>query len=76
MPHALAHKDKEPSIIADYAYTLAQSFSTFYNTCPIMSADTSAIIGSRLRIAKITRDVLSLMLNLLGIESPEVMLKA
>jgi arginyl-tRNA synthetase len=41
-----------------------------------MSADTSAIIGSRLRIAKITRDVLSLMLNLLGIESPEVMLKA
>ena len=71
-----AHKDKEPSIIADYAYTLAQSFSTFYNTCPIMSADTSAIIGSRLRIAKITRDVLSLMLNLLGIESPEVMLKA
>ena len=71
-----AHKEKEPSIIADYAYTLAQSFSTFYNACPIMSAEDKAVAGSRLKIAKTVRDVLKLMLNLLGIESPEVMLKA
>jgi arginyl-tRNA synthetase len=71
-----AHKEKEPSIIADYAYTLAQSFSTFYNACPIMSAENKAVAGSRLKIAKTVRDVLKLMLNLLGIESPEVMLKA
>lgn len=71
-----AHKEKEPSIIADYTYTLAQNFSTFYNACPIMNAENSEIIGSRLRIAELTRDILSLMLNLLGIESIEVMLKA
>ncbi|MBQ7303745.1 MAG: arginine--tRNA ligase, partial [Alphaproteobacteria bacterium] len=34
-----AHNDKEPSIIADYAYTLAQTFSSFYNACPIMTAE-------------------------------------
>lgn len=71
-----AHKEKEPSIIADYAYTLAQNFSTFYNACPIMSAENPELVGSRLRIAELTRDILSLMLNLLGIESLEVMLKA
>lgn len=71
-----AHKEKEPSIIADYAYTLAQSFSTFYNACSIMNAEDKQISGSRLRMAKLVRDVLSLMLDLLGIESLEVMLKA
>ena len=71
-----AHREKEPSIIADYAYTLAQTFSTFYNACPIMNADNPAVAASRLRMAKTARDILSLMLYLLGIESLEVMLKA
>ena len=71
-----ALKDKEPSIIADYAYTLAQTFSTFYNACPIMTADTQELAASRLKMAKLVRDVLTLMLYLLGIEAPEVMLKA
>lgn len=69
-------KDKEPSIIADYAYTLAQTFSTFYNACPIMTAPTPELTASRLRIAKLVLDILTLMLYLLGIEAPEIMLKA
>lgn len=69
------HEAKEPSIISDYAYTLAQAFSSFYNTSPIMSAATPEQAASRLQIAKIVRDVLTLLLNLLGIEAPEVMLK-
>ena len=71
-----AHSEKEPSIIADYTYSLAQTFSTFYNACPIMSAGNTALASSRLRLAKLVRDVLTLMLYLLGIEAPEVMLKA
>ena len=71
-----AHSEKEPSIIADYTYTLAQQFSTFYNACPIMNAGDNNLAASRLRLAKLVRDVLTLMLNLLGIEAPEVMLKA
>ncbi len=71
-----AHTDKEPSIIAEYTHNLAQIFSTFYNTCPVMSAATPQLIASRLQLAKLTRDILKLMLYLLGIEAPEIMLKA
>lgn len=71
-----AHNEKEPSIIADYTYTLAQTFSTFYNACSVMNAESSELAASRLTLAKLVRDVLTLMLCLLGIEAPEVMLKA
>lgn len=70
-----AHNEKEPSVIADYAYTLAQVFSSFYNAAPIMSAETKKIAQSRLSLAKLVRDILVKLLYLLGIESPEVMLK-
>ncbi len=66
---------KEPSIISDYAYTLAQTFSSFYNASPIMSAESQELASSRLQLAKLVRDVLTLLLYLLGIEAPEVMLK-
>ena len=69
------HNDKEPSIISDYAYTLAQTFSTFYNAASIMNAQSPEIASSRLRLARLTRDVLKLLLYLLGIKAPEVMLK-
>lgn len=71
-----AEADKEPSVISDYAYTLAQLFSSFYNASPIMGAETSEIAVSRLALARLTRDVLVKLLYLLGIEAPEAMLKA
>ena len=70
-----AHNEKEPSIIADYAYTLAQVFSSFYNASPIMTAETAEQKESRLALAKLVRDILVKLLYLLGIDSPEVMLK-
>lgn len=73
---ARAHEDKEPSIISDYAYTLAQTFSSFYNAAPIMSEKDKTLAASRLKTAKMTKDVLTLLLYLLGIKAPEVMLKA
>ncbi len=71
-----AHNDKEPSIIAEYAYTLAQTFSSFYTACPIMNAEDVNIIKSRLSLAYLAKETLTLMLFLLGIEAPEIMLKA
>ena len=71
-----AHREKEPSIIADYVYTLAQSFSSFYSACSIMNAEDNSLRMSRLKLARLVRDVLKLLLDLLGIEAPEVMLKA
>ena len=70
-----SHNEKEPSIIADYAYTLAQVFSSFYNAAPIMTAENSDIAKSRLALSKLVRDILVKLLYLLGIEAPEVMLK-
>ena len=73
---ARAETEKEPSIISDYVYNLAQLFSGFYNTSPIMSEADKAKASSRLKLAKLVRDILKLNLYLLGIEAPEVMLKA
>lgn len=70
-----AHEAKEPSIISDYAYSLAQTFSSFYSASSIMNAESSEIASSRLSLAKLVRDILTRLLYLLGIEAPEVMLK-
>ena len=70
-----SHLEKEPSIISDYAYTLAQTFSSFYNSSSIMNAESKTIAGSRLKLARLVRDILKQLLYLLGIEAPEVMLK-
>lgn len=71
-----AENDKEPSIVSDYVYNLAQAFSSFYNASPVKGAETAEIASSRIGLAKLTRDVLTLLLYLLGIEAPEVMPKA
>lgn len=70
-----AHAESEPSILSDYAYTLAQTFSTFYNASSIMNEEDKTLAASRLKLAGLTRDVLKLLLRLLGIKAPEVMLK-
>ena len=71
-----AEGEKEPSIISDYAYTLAQAFSSFYNASPIKGADNAETASSRVALAALTRDILTELLRLLGIEAPEVMPKA
>ena len=70
-----AHSEKEPSIISEYVFALAQTFSTFYNVSSIMNAESPEAAASRLRLARMVRDILKLLLDLLGIEAPEVMLK-
>ena len=71
-----AEGEKEPSIISDYAYTLAQAFSSFYNASPIKGAENAETASSRVALAALTRDILTELLRLLGIEAPEVMPKA
>ncbi len=71
-----AEEEKEPSILSEYVYSLAQIFSVFYNASSIKDAENKNIASSRLSLAKLTRDVLVKALWLLGIEAPEVMPKA
>lgn len=71
-----AYEEKEPSIISDYAYSLSQAFSSFYSSSSILNEENKEIASSRLRLAKIVKNILIMLLDLLGIQSPEVMLKA
>jgi len=73
---ARAAEEVEPSIISDFVYSLAQTFSSFYNTSSIMNAENTQLAASRLQLARISRDMLKQLLFLLGISAPEVMLKS
>ncbi len=75
LPDAIsdAYRERAPNKIADYAYGLAQTFSTYYNTFHILSEQDDALRRSRLGLAVLTLRALELSLSLLGIEVPERM---
>ena len=62
----------EPHRLCGYLFDLAQAFSGFYESCPVLSAD-APTRASRLTLCRTTLDVLVAGLDLLGIESPERM---
>jgi arginyl-tRNA synthetase len=62
----------EPHRLCVYLFDLAQSFSVFYENCPVLNAD-AATRSSRLTLCRTTLDVLVAGLDLLGIASPERM---
>ena len=61
-----------PHYLAAYLYQVATLFSRFYEACPILKAEGEAR-NSRLQLAKLTGDTLKQGLELLGIETLEVM---
>jgi arginyl-tRNA synthetase len=62
-----------PNIIANYLYTLAQSFNLFYQKQPILKADKEEVRIFRLMLTKSVGDTIKKGLYLLGIETPERM---
>ena len=68
-----AYDKRAPNFVADHAYRLAQAFSKFYSTCPVLGAGDEAVRGSRLRLAETTLRQLESCLSLLGLEIPEQM---
>lgn len=69
----LALKNYSPHILCDYAYKVAQEFSSFYGTCHILSESNAALRGSRLALCQLTARHLQVLLKLLGIDIPERM---
>ncbi|TWV80541.1 arginine--tRNA ligase [Moraxella sp. VT-16-12] len=65
-------KDGMPHLLCGYLYELAGIFSSFYEACPILSADTP-IKNSRLQLADLTAKTLKQGLTLLGIQTVEKM---
>ncbi|MDQ6838078.1 MAG: arginine--tRNA ligase [Actinomycetota bacterium] len=61
-----------PHKLCSYLFDLAGTFTTFFETCPVLKAEPS-IRESRLALCAITAEVLAAGLAVLGIEAPERM---
>ena len=62
-----------PHILCTYLYEVAGLFSSFYENCPILSAEDEAQKQSRLRLAALAGRTLKQGLELLGLETLERM---
>ena len=62
-----------PHLMTQYLFETANSFSTFYNECPVAKEEDEAIRTSRLMLCDLTGRMLTLGLSLLGIDAPEKM---
>jgi len=70
---AAAAADYRPNYVTAYLYDLAQKFSTFYNTCPVLAADKHKR-PTRLLLCDLTAETIRHGLSrLLGIEVVEQM---
>ena len=61
-----------PHRLATYLFELAQSFTSFYEACPVLKAD-PLTRAFRIRLSEQTARVMAKGLDLLGIEAPERM---
>ena len=66
-------RDLEPHKLCTYLYELATAYSTFFENCPVLKADTDELRRSRLGLVDLSARVLASGLGLLGIEAPERM---
>jgi len=62
-----------PHVLCGYLYDIAGLFSSFYENCPILTAETPQQQQSRLRLAALTGRTLKQGLELLGLETLERM---
>jgi arginyl-tRNA synthetase len=61
----------EPHRLCGYLYALARTYTDFYETCPVLSAETEAQRGNRLALSLLTAETLRRGLDLLGIAAPD-----
>lgn len=67
----LAQRTTAP--VAQYALETARQFTTFYHACPVLTAETPALVQARAQLCAATRQTIANALQLLGIEVPERM---
>jgi arginyl-tRNA synthetase len=63
----------EPHRLCAYLFELAQTFSAFYENCPVLKADRDEVRESRLALCALVLRVMTTGLDLLGVEAPEQM---
>ena len=65
--------DYRPNQLTAYLFELANCYSTFFDQCPVLKAETPKLRESRLRLCDLTARVLKQGLSLLGIDVVEQM---
>jgi arginyl-tRNA synthetase len=65
--------DYRPNHLTAYLFELATRYSSFFENCPVLQAETEALRASRLVLCDLTARTIKLGLNLLGIEVVERM---
>jgi arginyl-tRNA synthetase len=68
-----AAEEYNPSVIAIYAFTVAKTYNSFYTEHSVLSAESEEKKHLRLKICKMTADVIKRSMQLLGIRVPERM---
>ncbi|MBC7271752.1 MAG: arginine--tRNA ligase [Streptomyces sp.] len=68
---AEAAAEYAPHKMAAYLYQLASLYTTFYDKCPVLKAETPAQVENRLFLCDITARTLHQGMALLGIRTPE-----
>ncbi|MEW6474694.1 MAG: arginine--tRNA ligase [Actinomycetota bacterium] len=63
----------QPHRLCTYLFDLATAFTDFYESCPVLRADTPEQVRSRLFLADLTARILAQGLDLLGIAAPDRM---
>ena len=62
-----------PAVVAQFAYDLAKAFNAFYQSNPILNAESDALVAFRVELCGTTAAALRSALEMLGIEAPERM---
>ena len=65
-------EDYRPNFLCNYLYELAGHFMRFFENCPVLKSE-AEVRASRLVLCDLTAQVLKKGLELLGIETLEVM---
>jgi arginyl-tRNA synthetase len=63
--------NNEPHRLCAYLFSLAQSFTEFYEACPVLKASTEELAANRIALCQLTGATLKLGLELLGISAPD-----
>ncbi|WP_192456718.1 arginine--tRNA ligase [Musicola keenii] len=66
-------REGTPHVMCAYLYDLAGLFSSFYEHCPILNADSDSVRQSRLKLAQLTAMTLKTGLDTLGIQTVDKM---
>ncbi len=66
-------EEHNPSVIANYVYSVARTFNSFYTEHSVLSAESEEKKNLRLQLSQLTASVISTSLHLLGITAPERM---